>query len=139
MRSHTLRAPVLLATLVSGCASTPTITGGADGATISQAQAEAHSGPKARITVGNIIDKSAEAGKRSLSRQLGLLNRSAGKVEAPDTAGVTGGIRDMLTTSSCWSVSTSGMPWWSRTSLPPAGSGTRAVFPWAGLKARSFW
>ena len=99
MRSHTLWAPVLLATLVSGCASTPTITGGADGATISQAQAEAHSGPKARITVGNIIDKSADAGKRSLSRQLGLLNRSAGQVEAPDTAGVTGGIRDMLTTS----------------------------------------
>jgi curli biogenesis system outer membrane secretion channel CsgG len=99
MKVRVLLAAILPVLLLSACAGSSEITGGAGGASISQAQSEAANGPKARITVGNIIDKSSDAGKRSLGRQLGILNRNAGNGNAPDVTSVTSGIRDMLTTA----------------------------------------
>ena len=91
---------VVLALLVlGGCASTFNVTGGEKGASIGAAQAEAYNGPKARITVGSIIDKSGSTGKRSLGLQLGAMNRLSKTGDAPDATSVTSGIRDMLTTA----------------------------------------
>jgi curli biogenesis system outer membrane secretion channel CsgG len=91
---------LLLAWLaLGGCASTTKITSGEGGASIAAAQAEAYNGPKARIAVGKIIDKSGGAGKRSLTYQLGLMNRTLGDGGVPDATRVTGGIQDMLTTA----------------------------------------
>ncbi len=90
----------LLALLALGaCAPTSKITSGEGGASIAAAQAEAYSGPKARIAVGKIIDKSSGAGKRSLSYQLGLMSRDSGGTALPDATRLTSGIQDMLTTS----------------------------------------
>jgi curli biogenesis system outer membrane secretion channel CsgG len=90
---------MLLALLVlGGCASTSKITSGEGGASIAQAQGVAYNGPKARIAVGKIIDKSGDAGKRSLDYQLGLMNRTAGG-GIPDPTRLTSGIQDMLTTA----------------------------------------
>jgi curli biogenesis system outer membrane secretion channel CsgG len=83
---------VLTVVGLTGCATTAEVTHGG-GATISQAQAERYEGPKARIAVGQIIDKSG-TGKSSLTHQLGLLGGAA-----PNAAGVLGGIRDMITTA----------------------------------------
>ena len=99
--SYRLSLPVVVLAVLAlgGCASTYKVTGGEKGASIAAAQAEAYDGPKARITVGNIIDKSGDAGKRSLSYQLGAMNRLSKIGDTPDTASVTSGIRDMLTTA----------------------------------------
>ena len=86
----------LLVALVSGCATTDITKGG--GATIGEAQAEKYDGPKARITVGNIIDKSG-TGKESLTTQLGILARKPGGGGAPDAKAVMSGIRDLVTTA----------------------------------------
>lgn len=90
----------LLALLVlGGCASASRITSGEGGASIAAAQDEAYNGPKARIAVGRIIDKSGGAGKRSLNYQLGLMNRVSGSDVVPDATRLASGIQDMLTTS----------------------------------------
>lgn len=82
---------------VSGCASTEVTKG--EGATLDAARGEKYDGPKARITVGKIIDKSGTS-KQSLTYQLGILARSRSSgLSPPDAAGVLGGIRDMLTTA----------------------------------------
>lgn len=81
---------------LAACASTAEVTKGG-GATIGEAQAEKYDGPKARIAVGKIIDKSG-TGVKSLSYQLGLLSQRGGG-STPDAGGVTGGIRDMITTA----------------------------------------
>ena len=91
-------ALLLALTALGGCASTQ-ITSGAGGESIAAAQAEAYNGPKARIAVGKIIDKSAGAGKESLDYQLGLMNRAAGDNSVPDPSRLTSGIKDMLTTA----------------------------------------
>ena len=141
-----LPVSVLALFMLGGCASTFKITGGEKGARISAAQAEAYDGPKARITVGSIIDKSGDAGKRSLGQQLRAMNRLSKTGDVPDAVSVTSGIRDMLTTpystaiaSSYWSAKISRMYWWSRIFPPPAGSVMPAHYPWAALKAPNSW
>lgn len=94
-----LPAMVLAVLTLGGCASIYKITSGEKGASIAAAQAQAHDGPKARIAVGNIIDKSGGAGKRSLDYQLSTINHLPKTHDAPDAASVTSGIRDMLTTA----------------------------------------
>jgi curli biogenesis system outer membrane secretion channel CsgG len=89
---------LLAAVLLAGCAPTAEVTKGG-GATISQAQAEAYDGPKARITVGRIIDKTGADKSTSLSYQLGVLRRRSGNGGAFDPQNVTSGIRDLLTTA----------------------------------------
>jgi len=95
------RAPraALLATLLflAGCAPTAEVTKGG-GATIGEAQAEKYDGPKARITVGRIVDKSG-SGKESLTYQLGLLSRRGGPSMPPDANAVMSGVRDLVTTA----------------------------------------
>jgi curli biogenesis system outer membrane secretion channel CsgG len=83
--------------LIAGCATTAEVTKGG-GATISEAQAEKYDGPKARIAVGRIIDKSG-TGKESLTTQLGLLARRKDGGSPPDANAVMSGIRDLITTA----------------------------------------
>lgn len=80
------------ALLLGGCAGSAQVVEGG-GATIGEVQAAAYDGPKARVVVGRIIDRSAEAGEYSLDFQLGQL---VGE-ERIDSAEMLGGIRDMLT------------------------------------------
>lgn len=87
-------ACLLAALLLAGCAPSATVTKGG-GASISEAQGEAYDGPKARIAVGGILDKSG-SGTKSLSGQLAILARRGAGMEAN---AVTGGIRDMITTA----------------------------------------
>jgi len=98
---HVRRAAgaVLLAVLLAGCATTSKVTKGG-GATIGEAQAEAYNGPKARIAVGRIIDKTGGADKKtSISYQLGVLRRQSSSYDSVDTGNITGGMRDLLTTA----------------------------------------
>ncbi|HCU54273.1 MAG TPA: hypothetical protein DIC36_08365 [Gammaproteobacteria bacterium] len=85
------------AVVMAGCAPTAEVTKGG-GATIGEAQAEKYDGPKARITVGRIIDKSG-TGKESLTTQLGLVARKSGSTLTPDAKSFMSGIRDMITTA----------------------------------------
>lgn len=85
--------------LMAGCGTTSKVTKGG-GATIGEAQAEAYNGPKARIAVGRIIDKTGGANKKtSISYQLGVLRRRSSSYESVSTENITGGIRDLLTTA----------------------------------------
>ena len=85
--------------LLAGCGTTSKVTKGG-GATIGEAQAEAYDGPKARVAVGRIIDKTGGADKKtSISYQLGVLRRQSSSYESVDTGNITGGIRDLLTTA----------------------------------------
>jgi len=94
-----LRAGLLsLALLLVGCAPSATVTKGG-GATIGEAQAEQYNGPKARIAVGTIVDKTGAAPANSLSFQLTRLTVSDSDRAVPDANGVLSGIRDMLTTA----------------------------------------
>jgi curli biogenesis system outer membrane secretion channel CsgG len=88
----------LLVLLLTGCAPSATVTKGG-GATIGEAQAEQYDGPKARIAVGTIIDKSGATPLNSLSYQLSRMPVSDSNLPAPDANGVLSGIRDMLTTA----------------------------------------
>lgn len=88
---------LLVVALLSGCASTAEVTKGG-GATIGAAQAEKYDGPKARIAIGAIIDKTG-SGKGSLAWQLGELRRRGGAYESLSPGDVTGGMRDVLTTA----------------------------------------
>jgi len=87
-----------LALLLAGCAPSATVTKGG-GATIGESQAEAYDGPKARIAVGTIVDKSAAAPANSLSFQLSRITISDSNSPVPDANSVLSGIRDMLTTA----------------------------------------
>lgn len=78
--------------LLSGCAGSASVQQGA-GDTIAGVQGEAYDGPKARVVVGRIIDRSGDAGKKSLGYQLGQLLTT----ERVETEAVLGGMRDMLT------------------------------------------
>jgi curli biogenesis system outer membrane secretion channel CsgG len=94
------RAGLVLAVLaLAGCASTAEVTKG-DGASIGEAQAEKYDGPKARIAVGSIIDKTGGADKKgSLRYQLDVLRRRSSSPESFTDENVVGGIRDLVTTA----------------------------------------
>jgi len=90
---------VLVVLTLVGCATTAEVTKGG-GATIGAAQAEKYDGPKARITVGAIVDKTGDADKKgSLRYQLGVLRRRSSSPESFHTENVVGGIRDLVTTA----------------------------------------
>jgi curli biogenesis system outer membrane secretion channel CsgG len=93
------RAGLVLAVLVlAGCATTEVTKGG--GATIGEAQAEKYDGPKARITVGAIVDKTGDVDKKgSLRNQLGVMRRRSSMPESFQSENVVGGIRDLVTTA----------------------------------------
>lgn len=93
--------PAALAMLaaLAGCAPTAKVTQGGQGATIAAAQAESRQGPKARITVGRIIDRTGEKGAKSLRSQIDFLRRRDRSFESINVANVTGGMRDVLTTA----------------------------------------
>lgn len=94
-----LAGVALLGLLLAGCASTAEVTKGG-GATIGEAQAERYDGPKARIAVGAIIDRSGDGSKKtSVTYHLGILRRQIGASESYDVASVTSGIRDLVTTA----------------------------------------
>ncbi len=95
-----LRAGLVLAMLVlAGCATTAEVTKGG-GATIGEAQAEKYDGPKARITVGAIVDKTGAADQKgSLRYQLDVLRRRSSSPESFQSENVVGGIRDLVTTA----------------------------------------
>lgn len=89
----------LAALLLAGCAPTAEVTKGA-GAGIGEAQAEKADGPKARIAVGAIIDKTGGADKKdSLRYQLGVLHRKDKAYESLNGENVISGIRELLTTA----------------------------------------
>ena len=91
-------AGLLCATLTfGGCATTAVTKGG--GAGIEEAQAEAYDGPKARIAVGSIVDKTGGRKKASLNYQLGLLRRHTGSSDAYSHDSVLGGVRDLVSLS----------------------------------------
>ncbi len=87
----------LLVLGLCACSGTQVVKGGG-GQTVAQARAEAANGPKYRIAVGQIIDKTDPLKPQSIARQLVLIN--AGKPQDQQLNGdsVTNGIRDMLTT-----------------------------------------
>lgn len=95
-----MRAGFALAVLLlTGCATTAEVTKGG-GASIGEAQAEKYDGPKARITVGAIVDKTGSADKKdSLRYQLNVLRRRSGSSESFQSENVVGGIRDLITTA----------------------------------------
>lgn len=82
---------MVLTVFTSACATTSVTSG--DGASISQAQLEAYNGPKARIAVGPIIDKSGDSGEQSLHAYLTSMTNGI------DRKAVLSGVRDMLTTA----------------------------------------
>jgi len=85
--------------LLTGCATTAEVTKGG-GASIGEAQAEKYDGPKARITVGAIVDKTGSADEKgSLRYQLNVLRRRSGSSESFQSENVVGGIRDLITTA----------------------------------------
>jgi curli biogenesis system outer membrane secretion channel CsgG len=94
MTSVSRRAAVWLLLSLAGCAPSASVTKGG-GASIDEARAEAYNGPKARITVGGIIDKSGD-GKTSIRHQIGVLAKHG---KTTDARAITGGIRDMITTA----------------------------------------
>ncbi len=84
---------LVLVLLLAACAGSAQVSRGG-GATIGEAQAEAYNGPKARIAVGPIIDKTG--GDHSLAGGLGLLLGGDGEMKP---ATFLSGVRDMLTTA----------------------------------------
>ena len=94
------RAGLVLAMLVlAGCATSAEVTKGG-GATIGEAQAEKYDGPKARITVGAIVDKTGSADQKgSLRYQLNVLRRRSSTPESFRGENVVSGIRDLVTTA----------------------------------------
>jgi curli biogenesis system outer membrane secretion channel CsgG len=85
--------------LIVGCAPTAEVTKGG-GATIAAAQAERYDGPKARIAVGRIIDRSGDGSKKtSVTYHIGVLRRQLGASQSYDVASVVSGIRDLVTTA----------------------------------------
>jgi len=96
-----VRAPgwwafALLLMLATGCSTGARVSRG-DGQTIAQARAEPVDGPKYRIVVGRIVDKTDPQASRSIARQVGYLNARSG-AEHVDAQGILGGIHDLLVT-----------------------------------------
>lgn len=96
MRTGSVLTAALLTILCAGCTGT-TITRG-EGQTIAAARAEDANGPKYRIAVANIIDKTDPASDKSLSRQIGYINARRKADQQITSASITSGIRDLLTT-----------------------------------------
>ena len=84
--------------VLSGCATSAEVTKGG-GASIGAAQGEDYNGPKARIAVGSIVDKTGGRKKASLDYQLGLLRRQGGSSDSYNRDSVMGGVRDLITTA----------------------------------------
>lgn len=82
--------------LLLSCAPTAEVTRG-EGPTITEAQAEAYDGPRARIAVGTIIDKSG-TGTKSLTHQFNLMRRHDRRVTL-NPGNMVSGIQDMMTTA----------------------------------------
>ncbi len=90
---------VLFAALtLCGCATSPKVISGADGASITQSQALA-SNALPRIAVGAIIDKTGVLDTKSITRQLVLLNAQRKSGDPLTGDGLLHGVRDMLTTA----------------------------------------
>lgn len=85
-----------LGLLLAACTGT-TVSRGA-GQTIAQAQGEAANGPKYRIAVGGIIDKTDPASDKSVLKQLVLLNAGRPAEQQMTPTALTQGVRDMLVT-----------------------------------------
>ena len=85
-----------LALLLGACTATTVTRGG--GQTIAQAQAEAANGPKYRIAVGGIIDKTDPLTDKSVVKQLGLINAGKPQEQQMTPDALTQGVRDMLVT-----------------------------------------
>lgn len=86
-----------LALLLAACTTDSSVTRGG-GQTIAQAQGEAANGPKYRIAVGGIIDKTDASADKSVVKQLGLLNAGRPADQQMTPAALTQGVRDMLVT-----------------------------------------
>lgn len=82
---------------LAACANTATVTRGG-GQTIAQARAEPANGPKYRIAVGAIIDKTDPKAEDSLAQQLLAMNAGLPQDRQLTAAAVTEGVRDMLVT-----------------------------------------
>jgi curli biogenesis system outer membrane secretion channel CsgG len=82
--------------LLAACTGT-TVSRGA-GQTIAQAQNEAANGPKYRIAVGGIIDKTDPLAEQSMMKQLVLLNAGRPAEQQMTPSALTQGVRDMLVT-----------------------------------------
>ncbi len=96
-------SPTTLPTVLAGaaavllaCTGTQVVKG--EGQTIEQARAERYDGPKYRIAVGNIIDKTEPGKDESVAKQIALLNAKRPPDQQLEPAGVMAGIRDMLVT-----------------------------------------
>jgi len=87
---------VLLALGLAGCTASKVIRG--DGQTIDQARAENVNGPKYRIAVGHIIDKTDPLSEKSLVKQVGYVNAKLKPEQQVEPASITSGIRDLITT-----------------------------------------
>lgn len=84
------------AALLAACNGAKVVKG--EGQTIEQARAERYDGPKYRIAVGNIIDKTEPGKDESVAKQIALLNAKRPPDQQLEPAGVMAGIRDMLVT-----------------------------------------
>ncbi len=82
--------------MLLACTGTQVVKG--EGQTIEQARAERYDGPKYRIAVGNIIDKTEPGKDESVAKQIALLNAKRPPDQQLEPAGVMAGIRDMLVT-----------------------------------------
>ena len=98
VRRYGIAALGLLAVLtIAACSSTPEVTrGGGEG--IAQAKSEDANGPKFRIAVGQVIDKSGGQQSKSLSKQIARINSSRDKTHQVTPDSVTEGLRDMIVT-----------------------------------------
>ncbi len=97
MRASNSTIPALLAALLlAACTGTKVVRG--EGQTIAQAQAEKFDGPKYRIAVGSIIDKTDPSTEKSLARQIGYVNAKRKADEQIEARGITSGIHDVLVT-----------------------------------------
>ena len=85
-----------MALLLCACTSTTVTRGG--GQTIAEAQAEVSNGPKYRIAVGGILDKTDPLTDQSVVKQLGLLNAGRPQDQQMTPDALTQGVRDMLVT-----------------------------------------
>ncbi len=102
MRKPSLRLAILLtaiaaaAGLLAACTGSKVVRG--DGQTIEQARAERSDGPKYRIAVGNIIDKTDPLKEASVVKQVIALNAKRPADQQLEAFGITAGIHDLLVT-----------------------------------------
>lgn len=82
---------------LAACGTMSQVTSG-DGPTITQAQLEAYDGPKARIAVGPIVDKSG-MGDKSVEVGLAEIQQASGRNDNLTVSNLTSGIRSLLTTA----------------------------------------